>query len=564
MNDAKKKSAGSKATQARTTAKTKAPRRTGKAKVKPEKVVPVESNTVVTAVEPPTATANQAEPAIPQVPVDAASSVVVADQPVSAAVELKEVATIPATVDCLRVTAVCANVVIRPGEGDCIRVLAHTPDFWSVRANGSIRERGGVVAEAVALDVMNLSYGTCNGVLRINGVVVVVPPVSQREQLVVEVPASFTGDIDINGKLFAIVKVDIAARKDLEVYASHESEVTVADQPMCASVFMLSSSTLTAGAITCSGAVTLNAETSGKLYAGKITAKNGPVTVRATNSAQLHLHERIRAKVVLIDCAVSAKAHAHNVTSLTDAKVTVSNSAEARVKHLAAKGEIELCTATTAHLFTGPLLARSVSMNASISSSITVDECDTVQLDANASISGNIHVKAGSADRGNGIANISGQILLEGHFGSIVKQRAIGGEVTIVEPKLDATDVFVRAGKRHFDRKYWDDTHIAYASIILTSVIAPSMAAAEGMAEALKNAEFLAYFTRGIPLAYKNENADRAIAEYGVALKAHLTEDEFVNTEKLQQVLAYPEVVAKFQAAFQLFAQAIHENLPQE
>lgn len=465
--------------------------------------------------------------------------------------QLQEAGTFPATVETFSLTAVCAHVTVKPGEGDSFRVLAQNPKHWSVGPGGRVRQSGGAVAEALALDRTGRSYGSFNGEFRINGVKVDVPPAEQREKLVVEVPAGFTGDLDINGEMFAVMQVEVKGRRAVEVHSKDSADVTLTEPQDCTELCLYSQSLITARDCTVSGGVTLRTELKGRISGGKIKARDGAVMLSANNDSALIIGKVI-GKQVSATASIKSTIEAESATSYSKLVTEASVGGVVRFKYSMGLDSIE-ANASNAAVHLGTVLTRTAVYKASVNGRITCQDCDAQSLFAEASVSSCIEISAGSADGGKASASVGAKVILNGYFAEVSCSQSVGGRVLFTDGPPNA-DMFVRAGKRYFDRKFCEDQHGVTASLLMTMVLGNSGGSPDEVAATLSQPAVVRAFMKGIKAAYADVAVSAAIETLAAALRANLSEDDFKNQEKVNQVLTSAEVVGKFQEAFGLFS----------
>lgn len=486
------------------------------------------------------------------------------DTTISTPDTLVEVGTLPPSVESIRLTVSCAVVSVRTGQTDSIRILARTPAHWRVRDNGSIRETGGPVAEALARELLNKSYSVSNGNVTINGVNVTVPALEDREQMVVEVPAGYQGDLEVNARMFAVVDIEIEANKVFDVESDDFAKVTVKNNQKPAEATLTVScadATLVTADIVATGNISARVSNKATLTTGRLKTLAGTVTLTADNNGQLR-SGIVTGKVVTVISTNNAGIVADSLCSHTNMVLTVDNVSTLTAKHIGARQQVSV-SVQNSRVQAGTILALATLLNAKIQGYIGAENCDSMTLNIDASISSTVEIKAGSADNGQAAASISSNVYLTGLF-AVRKEQSIASSVTVVRPKPDIDIAFECAGKRYFDRKHWANTHTVLAALVMPGSLATAFKANEELKDAIGDADFLSYFAGGIKAAFKDAMVDHAIVEFGDALKARITEEELAgdSKEKLEAIMVEPEVAAKFQAAFLLFVHAAQQALP--
>jgi hypothetical protein len=476
--------------------------------------------------------------------------------------KLHMVTTIPATVVCLRLNTVSANVTIRQGTNECIRILATTPAYWSGSNDGRIAEIGGELAAALALSD-DRELQEAGGILKVNGVTVAVPArATEREQLVIEMPTGFAGNIDINADLLSFVSLEVQALRDLKVYAWWKAEVNVVDQRSCGYVYLHSHHSLTTGSLVCTGNVMLNSDHSGQLITGKITARNGKVAIFADNNSLVRPVGTLSGKNVEVKADHCGTVRCDTATSLEELQLEANNGSMIHAKTASASGRVSLVAGVDCNVRAGTVLTRSLVLETNVSGRVTVDDGDCRRLQAVAGVNSTITVSQGSADTGLAEAGINATITLHGAFKAVRSEVAPKGKVVKTAPQLDASDLFLRAGKRHFDRLMWDDQIAFYASISMAAMLAPALATnGADMLEALRDKEFADLFVDGIRAAYRDSTVGEALVAYADVIKRLITLDDVSNTDKLTAAVSDPKAQEAMKLAFQRFAVVIQEHM---
>ncbi|MBS1990069.1 MAG: hypothetical protein JSS83_06095 [Cyanobacteria bacterium SZAS LIN-3] len=466
----------------------------------------------------------------------------------------------PSTVS---IRSVCADIAIRQGEGPNLEVSPQTPGFWKITGDGSITEIGGPVAEALnekpsGNRMVSFSSGWVDGVFYVNNRKVDVP--DPREQLVVYLPAGFTGNLEIEAEYFGAISIEAALAGKVKARVSSRVSLEIVDQKTLAGAKFVAS-------------------TGGSIRAGVLVSVEGKVKVEVSTGSVITVGD-IRCAELSASAGTGGKVNGKNVRCTGDvdleastggSRVEFANVSGASVRNAASTGgrvvgklvsgrrsvDLEASTSSTVHL--ADVWTPALDLEASTSGSINLDNADVFALNARASMSSEITVGKGSAEQGKANASMSGVIELNGEFGSVDRKESMSGKVRIKSVVGDAGDRFVRAARRHYNTDLADDVFASSIALIIVASMAPGLQ--QGMAEALADETFVSLVCKAMRPTLRDPAFLTAIRACGAAFGEAVGAVENLSDQAL--VLAAfqtPAVSGLFGPAFQIFLQHAMEH----
>ncbi|MBY0359688.1 MAG: hypothetical protein K2W82_16925 [Candidatus Obscuribacterales bacterium] len=340
--------------------------------------------------------------------------------------------------------ALSAKVTIRTRNDDIqlVNILADTPAYWTIK-NGVVRESGGKVADALDLAAKNAeanrlsayrSFSFVDGVLHIDSVRVDLP--EQPEELIVELPANYAGQLHLLSYVVSVIKLEagLALGAILTANAQVRGQIQLCKQVGLRSARITTSengciigqdlsvlfgllfveanhsSRIDLGGLLTVTELTIRADRSAAVGVGNLWCATGDLSLTANQNGTVKALFCHAGKKLIAKSSQTGRIEADNLSAVDSVIVEASQNGGVKA---------------------GKIQGKEAELKATQNGEVETSVLEVTSLTASASMSGSITAKAGSAQSGTAKASMSGDVVLRGSFASISKKQSMGGSVTI-------------------------------------------------------------------------------------------------------------------------------------